>query len=147
MTTFLVSTGEIETMFREMFLEQHGSCFSSTVTKAMIAMVNSYNRTESTFLVDDVIECVKGNLSDYSPVDDIIAQFLRLVETGVDLKVCIVELEYHPQDETLFVTQAQRPVPKPTHRIKEDYHHAKEQGDFYPERLRRALEELISSGL
>lgn len=147
MTTFLVATGEVETMFREMFLEQHGSCFSSTVDRAMAAMVNSYNRTESATLVDDVIESVKGNLSDYSPVDDIVEQFLRLVETGVDLKTCIVDLEYHPLNETLFVTPRQRPVPRPSLRIKEEYHHAQKQGDFYPERLRRALEELISSGI
>lgn len=147
MTTFLVATGEVETMLREMFLEQHGSCFSSTVVKAVMAMVNSYNRTASATLVDDVIEAVKGNLSDYSPVDDIAAQFTRLVETGTDLKMYMLDLEYHPADETLVVTQRLRPVPKPSTRIKEEYHHAKEQGDFYPERLRRAFEELISSGV
>jgi hypothetical protein len=147
MTTFLVSTGEVETMLREMFLEQHGSCFSSTVTKAVIAMVHSYNRTESATLVDDVIESVKGNLSDYSPVDDIVDQFRRLVETGTDLKKYSLELEYHPLNESLFVEQRPRPVPKPSHRLKEDFNHAQAQGDFYPERLRRALEELISSGL
>jgi hypothetical protein len=147
MTTFLVATGEIETMLREMFLEQHGSCFSSTVTKAVATLVNSYNRTESANLVGDVIESLGGNLSDYSPVDDIADQFIRLVETGTDLKEYFVNLEYHPLNETLFVEQRKRPVPKPSHRIKEDYHHAQKQGDFYPERLRRALEELISSGL
>jgi hypothetical protein len=147
MTTFLVSTGELETMLREMFLEQHGSCFSTTVTKAVIAMVHSYNRTESTTLVDDVIESVKGNLSDYSPVDDIVGHFIRLVETGTDLKQYFLELEYHPLNESLFVEQRPRPVPKPSLRLKEDFNHAQEQGDFYPERLRRALEELISSGL
>lgn len=147
MTTFLVSTGEIESMLLNTFLEQHGSCFHSTVIKVVMTMVNSYNRTASATLLDDVIEAVKGNLSDYSPVEDIIDQFIRLVETGTDMKTSILTLEYEPLNETLFVEQRPRPVPKTTHRIKEDYHHAQAQGDFYPERLRRALEELISAGL
>lgn len=147
MTTFLVATGEVESMLREMFLEQHGSCFSTTVVKCMTTLVNSYNRTESATLVDDVIESVEGNLSDYSPVDDIVAQFIRLVETGTDLKMYTLDLEYHPLNETLFVAQRLRPVPKPSIRLKEEYHHAQEQGDFYPERLRRAFEELICSGI
>ncbi|MNB58687.1 hypothetical protein D3C87_364110 [compost metagenome] len=147
MTTFLVATGEIEQALLDMFLEQHGSCFHSTVIKVFTTMVNSYNRTASTNLVDDVIECVKGNLSDYSPVEDIIDQFVRLVETGTDMLACILKLEYEPLNETLFVEQRPRPVPKPSIRLKEDYHHAQEQGDFYPERLRRALEELISAGI
>lgn len=147
MQTYLVSTGELEAMFRETLLEQHGSCFSSTVTRCMAAMVNSYNRTESIALIDDVIEVLKGNLSDYSPVDDIVAQFTRLVETGTDTNECIVELEYHALDETLVVRPRKRPVPKPSTRIKEEYRHAQAQGDFYPERLRRALEDIISSGI
>lgn len=147
MQNYLVSTGEIEAMFRDTLLEQHGSCFSSTVQRCVTTLVNSYNRTESATLVDDVIEVLEGNLSDYSPVDDIVAQFTRLVETGTDVKECLVELEYHALDETLVVRPRKRPVPKPSIRIKEEYHHAQAQGDFYPERLRRAFEDLISSGI
>lgn len=148
MQKVLVSTGEVESMIREMYLEQYGSCFSSTVINFMATLVNSYNRTESANLVEDVIESLADNRpSDYSPVEDIKDHFIRLVETGADTKVCIVDLEYYPQDETLILTSRPRPVPKPSTRIKDEYHHAQAQGDFYPERLRRAFEDLISSGI
>ncbi|MNZ13961.1 hypothetical protein D3C78_308740 [compost metagenome] len=147
MVTFLVSTSEIESMILDMLRDQFGGCFAMEATNVISAMVNSYNRTESDGIVDAVIESIKKPLVNYSPVDVIAAIFVHLIEEPVDTEVNLATLEYRANDDTIVVRQSRRPVPNPTMRIKEDYHHAQAQGDFFPERLRRAYEELISSGV
>lgn len=147
MTTYVVASGEVESAIREMFLDQLGTAFSGKIIGVMATMVSAYNRTESVEMIDAVIESVGHELTDYSPVDAFVEQFVRLVEAGIDPRKERAELEYFPLEEAIVVTPVKRPAPKPSIKIKEEYRHAEAQGDFYPERLRRAFEELISSGI
>jgi len=147
MTTYVVASSDVESAIREMLLDQLGTAFSGKIIGVMAVMVGSYNRTESVEMIDAVIEALGQELSDYSPVDAFVDQFVRLVEAGIDPKKERADLEYFPQEEAIVVTPVKRPAPKPSIKIKDEYHHAQAQGDFYPERLRRAFEELISSGI
>lgn len=147
MVTFLVSTGEMESMILDMLAEQFGGCFTMEATNVIGRLVDTYNRTESAELVDAVIESIRMPLVDYSPVDVIVDHFLSLIERPVNLTMYVPNLEYSAANDTIVVRQFKRPEPNPTTRIKEDFNHAQQQGDFFPERLRRAYEELVSSGL
>ncbi|MNI61273.1 hypothetical protein D3C73_1165340 [compost metagenome] len=131
----------------DMLAAQFGGYFTMEATNVIGRLVDTYNRTESEDLLDSVIESFKIPLNDYSPVDAIIAHFLALVERPVDMRTYRPVLEYSVSNDTIVIRPHRRPAPNPTTRIKEDFNHAQAQGDFLPERLRRAYEELVSSGL
>ncbi len=143
---YLVSTAELERTI-EALLEAHNALdFPREIPETVHALVQEYNQSEGDDLIGVVIELFGGRLNDYSPIDHIVASFLGLVDSFTRSPAEIATLMYDAGNETIVVDVSLRRLPDPVSRIKEEYQHARTQGDYYPERLRRAFEEL-SSGL
>ncbi len=147
MAAFILATGELESMFKDMLDDSFGHCFPTTVIKLMNAMIDSYNRTEDMYLIDDILESTSEPLMDFTPVDDIACIFTAMLESLVDMKGNVATLEYLPENEALIVRTAPRPIPSNINGIREDYHESVAQGDYHPERTRRAIEELLSTAM
>jgi hypothetical protein len=143
---YLVSTSELERTIEALMDAQNALDFPREVPATVQALVNQYNLSEADNLIAVVIELFGARLDDYSPIDHIVACFQRLVAPFAQHQMDTMELEYDAGSETIIVTPRPRSLPDPVSRIKEEYQHARTQGDFYPERLRRAFDEL-SSGL
>lgn len=145
MVPYLVSSYELEEIIRTFIVnEGSGVCFHAEVGNMVDHMVDHYNRSESECLLDTVIESVRDKLDDYSHADLIVSRFLRLIESNADVSRVRVRLEFRAKESTIVVRHVRRPPPDPILKLTEEYRHATEQGDFIPERLRRAFEELLS---
>jgi hypothetical protein len=142
---YLVSTSELENTITALMDAHNALDFPREVPDTVQALVESYNQSQGDDLIGVVIELFGGRLDDYSPFDIIIAGFLGLVDRFVDPRIEVAELQYDPNSEAIVVTPRRVGQPDPVGRIKEEYQHARTQGDYYPERLRRAIEELSSS--
>lgn len=144
MAAYILSASEFECLFTEMLDTAFGHCFPSTVTRFMNAMIDSYNHSEGTYLVDDIIKVSELPLDDFTPVDFIADRLMSTIDAVVDTVGNVATLEYQPDNEVLIVRYALRPSPSDVHRIRDAYHDSQAQGDYHPERIRRAIEELIS---
>lgn len=142
MVQYLLDSGELEQHLEALIKDHQGTCFPTEVTNALQRMVDSYNHSQSTEVLDSLIGQGKQRLGDYSGAEFIVDQFVSLVESCVDRKTHGVSLEYHPKDEVLVAIPKPNPLPDPVKHLKEEYQHATSQGDFYPERMRRAFNEL-----
>jgi len=143
----LVTSSELEQLIYQMLRHQLDSVFPSQVSTVVHRMVEQYNHSQSSDLIDCVVEAVKEYLDDYSLVDLVVDHFVRLIEQCIDTVDCISTLEYDAANETIYITQRLKPNPPAVIRLKEEYQNAQSQGDFYPERLRRAFDELIHAGV
>jgi len=144
MARYLLGASELEQNIEAIVNENLGVCFAAEVTNAMQRLVDSYNHCQTDELLDRLAAPWTDWLEDYAPLDRIVESFTQLVESCINPTTDIAVLDYLPKEETLVVTQQPKPAPDPVKHLKDEYQHATMQGDFYPERIRRALDELAA---
>jgi len=160
MYTVIVATGELQQTIFDL-LDPHGAIdHEDDPIHAVARLVTCFNRCQYDDLIDGLINLLEVRLTDYAVIDYIAAEFTRLIDQYVQPAPHRFALEYDYTHESLLIFPRERndglarPVARhqPPQRpplardIKEEYQHAQSQGDYYPERLRRAFEEL-SAGL
>lgn len=144
MTTVLVSTVELEDTIHTALTESVGSCYTNVPGSIVKAMVGHYNYQESDCLLDTIVGHPDFKSDEYTSAEAFADLFVRLVESNADMSKQRVTLEYCQRDSTIIVTILDRKQKSKTSALMEEYHHAREQWDFYPERLLRAFGEIES---
>ncbi len=144
MAQYLLDTSEIEQIVRTAITDLQGVCFDAEATSAVQRLVDGYNVEQTTGLLDQLVKPWAGSIEDYAPLDRIVDGFTQMVERGLDRATHVAVLDYLPTEEALLVTHQPKPAPDPVKHLKDEYQHATMQGDFYPERIRRALDELAA---
>lgn len=144
MVPILVSTEELESVITDTFKEELGSCFANIPGELVSTIVDHYNGPDSGDLLDAVVGSPHYTLGSYEPAELFISLFLSLVTNWADISQHRATLEYSSKDCAILVRFNEQPKPNKARSLLEEYHHAEEQGDFYPERLRRAFEEIES---
>lgn len=145
MTTFIVSTSEIESSIRSAILEAQNCCFGHEVIKCVSNMVSSYNRFEASYLLDALVEALPSGHALHQTADALVEDFIRLVTVECELPIHMLDLEYFPQEEAIVVKHIPRPKANPASSIIKKYKESIDQGDYYPERVHRALKDLLST--
>lgn len=145
MVPILVSSISLEEVIETSITEALGSCFSNIPGLLVSRMVDQYNHSGSDGLVDAVVSSVYYTFPEYDTAELFIRLFVRLVEANADPVQHLISLEHWLAESTIVVKQQPRPAPNPVRTLMDEYRHAKEQGDYYPERLRRAFDEVESS--
>lgn len=146
MSGYMVATGDLEQSIYHLLDNRGALDFPREVQDTVALMVESYNATQGEALIDCMIEAFRQRLDDYSVIDIIVAQFVDLVESFAESIGTHLHLVYDQVNETLYVNVKPTRI-NPAVKLKEEYQNAQAQGDFYPERLRRAFDELLSSSL
>lgn len=144
METTLVSTDLLEQSIEEALTRTLGSCFSNIPSGLVERLVDHYNRHGAEGLLDHLIQSQHYQLEEYASAESFTRQFLHLAESRIDIKEYRVSLEYWRSEQTLVVRTHRRPRPTSAQGLVETYRHAQEQGDYFPERLRRALDEVAT---
>lgn len=145
MASFIVSTSEIENTIRSTILDIQNCCFGHEVIKCVSNMVSSYNRFESSYLLDALIEAMPTGHDSYNAADALVEEFIRLVSVECDVAAYKLDLEYFPQEEAIVIKQLPRPKQHPAEDMAKKYKDSVDQGDYYPERIHRALKDLLST--
>ena len=145
MVPILVSSISLEEVIETSITEALGSCFSNIPGLLVGRMVDQYNHSGAEGLVDAVVSSIHYTIDEYNSAELFTRLFVRLVETNADPVHNLITLEHWPAESTIVVKQQTRKAPDPVKTLMEGYRHAKEQGDYYPERLRRAFDEVESS--
>ena len=145
MATFIVSTSEIESTIRSTILDIQGNCFGYEVIKCISNMVSSYNRFEASYLLDALLEAMPVGHDAYPMADAIADEFIRLVTVECELPILMLDLEYFPQEEAIIVKHIPRPTQSPVKNIIKKYQDGVDQGDFYPERVHKAIKDILST--
>jgi hypothetical protein len=108
-------------------------------------MVDHYNVSGSEGLVDSVVSSPHYTLDEYGSAELFARLFVRLIEANADTVQHLITLELWQTESTIVVKQSARAATDPVKKLMEAYHHATDQGDYFPERLRRAFEEVESN--
>ncbi len=145
MSRFLLSTVEVEDQLEMLLRDIAGAyAFEAEVANALARMVDSYQVTQNALVLDALIGIWADKMDCYLAADAICETFSGMIAACYDPTEQRVELDYDRRTQTLMVTAVPLPRPDPVQQIKETYQHARVQGDFYPERMRRALDELAT---
>ncbi|MCY1278098.1 hypothetical protein D9M68_20120 [compost metagenome] len=145
MVPLLVSSLSLEEVIETSITDAVGSCFSNIPGLLVGRMVDQYNHSGAENLIDAVVGSIHYTLDEYDSAELFTRLFVRLVEANADSIRHLISLEHWPAESTIVVKQQARKAPDPVKTLMEDYRHAREQGDYYPERLRRAFDEVESS--
>lgn len=145
MVPLLVSVLSLEEVIETSIAEVLGSCFVNIPAAMVGRMVDHYNYSGSDGIVDAIIGSPHYTFDEYDTAELFARLFIRLIESNADPVQHLVTLEHWPSENTVVVKQTIRPPQNPVEVLMEVYHHAIEQGDYYPERLRRAFDEVSSS--
>lgn len=142
MVPVLVSTRDLENVISDVLNDQLGTCFPCDVSNLVSRLCDSYCYSGDENLIDAALEGVRFKLQDYAPIDMIVEMFCSLVGGYVDISTHTPILEYRAVDETITITSRLKPRQSVAHFLIDEYKHAESQGDYIPERLRRAIEGL-----